>query len=171
MSEVIYIYTLTSPHTGKVFYVGQSKNPEERVQKHKSKMRKANGYFNHSDRRHPLLSVVETTTSAEAMARETWWIQFYAAQGCDLLNRRQGAKKWKFITGKTVLVDDVKEAVLSDRELLKECSSRADIMPDTFKKMVEWDHPMVINTKVLECMGFYLNRHPNSLITKKKQAA
>lgn len=96
--ETIYIYTL-SDETG-VKYVGQAKNPKDRLVHHKCdgsigrnktpcgqwiKELMDNGKV-------PIMTIIEECDTTNSYKREAYWRWYYRKQGCDLLNMKSGPK-------------------------------------------------------------------------------
>lgn len=89
-----YVYLLRDPITRRVRYVGQSNNPKRRLRAHLSQARRVSTL--HSRRwiasllAKGVLPVLEVIEQAENVCeRETFWIAFYNACGCDLTNLRE----------------------------------------------------------------------------------
>lgn len=103
-SEIRYIYVLTDPRIQKIFYVGQTKHPHNRVNGHVADGRfyiscaKKNPNFTPhrnlsiyvsrmlKDGVKPELYVIETTTFKKVSEREMWWVNRFREIGIKLQN-------------------------------------------------------------------------------------
>lgn len=98
-----YIYALIDPRDDKVFYVGQSVNPEgryfahcgdgryfyeypERLGTEPGKLKWERIYYILKDGKRPTLKILEEVAVEDATAREVYWFNFYRKQGCEMLN-------------------------------------------------------------------------------------
>lgn len=82
-----YIYTISCAETGKVVYVGRTKNTRLRFTAHRSKptfLLKC-WMTNHT----PLFHVVDSCDKKDALLMESYWIQQFKAWGFELLNVNQ----------------------------------------------------------------------------------
>lgn len=97
----IYFYTLIDPITNKIRYVGQTVNPPNRFRNHIYEAKKYNK--NHKERwiiqllrknLMPIMRVVweEIMAAKEANDFETYMINFYKEDGCDLTNSEDRAR-------------------------------------------------------------------------------
>jgi hypothetical protein len=91
-----FIYVLIDPETNEIRYVGKSDNPRKRLDGHV--------YSNKDSNRHklnwvrklarnklkPVMQVIEETPYELWKERECYWIAYYRAQGCILLNVAEG---------------------------------------------------------------------------------
>lgn len=89
--RTIYIYALKDPRDDAVRYIGQSRDPQQRLSQHK-----ADGSGNSKKSRwirelrargqSPILEVIEEATESEKHQRELWWIYEYLSKDADLTN-------------------------------------------------------------------------------------
>jgi len=91
--EKVSIYTLVDPRDGTVRYVGMSNNPQKRLQQHYSGGYAAAAAVKDWIRElraletKPLLFIVEEVDNYDtAWRRETYWINFFLAEGEPLVN-------------------------------------------------------------------------------------
>ena len=95
----ISIYVLLDPRTNRVCYVGQTSNPQKRLQMH----RVVSPHL--TSRKHqwvcdlrgvglaPRLVVIQSVQAENADEEEKKWIAFYRSQGTDLLNSPPGPRQ------------------------------------------------------------------------------
>lgn len=97
MEQPAYIYALTEPETGYVRYVGKADNPQERYRKHMLPSALAircrrtswlRGLLNKNQR--PGMVILEAVSQDRWKERECYWMAFYRALGCNLVNTAQG---------------------------------------------------------------------------------
>ena len=88
------VYTLTDPRNNTVFYVGMTKNPEERLKSHikghgsPPQERDAAIVSILKDGYKPVLDVIDTATSEmDALSKERYWINHYLTINPDLTNK------------------------------------------------------------------------------------
>lgn len=103
--ETISIYTLVDPRDGTVRYVGMSNNPQKRYQQHYSCGYAAADSVKSWIRElkeletKPLLFIVEEVDNYDAAwMRETYWINFFLAEGEPLTNWLSSSRKQFYST-------------------------------------------------------------------------
>lgn len=93
-----FIYVLKEPDTGEIRYVGKADDPERRLYGH---LRDAKRETNHKSNwirllfgrgLEPVLEIVDEVLEEYWQQWEVAWMEFYRAEGCNLVNTNQGGE-------------------------------------------------------------------------------
>lgn len=97
--RVIYIYILRQPSDLAIRYVGKSAKPKKRLWEHITEARSGTQCHRSNWLRkllaegsRPILEIIEQATGETWTEREQYWIAFYRAQGCRLVNATDGGE-------------------------------------------------------------------------------
>lgn len=86
----VFIYALVNPKNNKVFYVGATKNIDQRYSAHCSNPKTDTGIRIKNQSLKPILKVLETCELQNASERERYWISFYKQKHKTIQNGAKG---------------------------------------------------------------------------------
>lgn len=118
----VYIYTISDPISGLVFYVGKTKDPKERFRKHLTSTKVTT-----KSRRHitgllnkglnPVFEIIDTCTENNWQEKEQQYIMIFKSIGANLLNQLPGGEGGPTMLGRKLTEDQRRK--ISDSKIGK----------------------------------------------------
>jgi predicted GIY-YIG superfamily endonuclease len=160
---IYYIYGLYDPRTNELKYIGQAKNIQNRLKRHKKDARKYKDKYQKDAwilelrelKLQPIIREIEQTTKIKANERETYWIKYFKESNYKIFNVTDGGIGCKIngqIYNKGIPMSEEQKAkisktlqgrIVSEETLIKQSKARKGVKQgkNTSSKYVgvSWD--------------------------------